>query len=117
MIKRLTFADEKERKSETKPGESIDKLFIHMATAVAKVGKSVHRIFVGNLPWTVGHQELRGYFKEFGRVVNANVIFDKKTGCSKGYGFVSFNSLQALEKIENEQKHILEGNYLNIHKS
>ncbi|XP_064555875.1 SRA stem-loop-interacting RNA-binding protein, mitochondrial [Drosophila montana] len=97
--------------------ESIEKLFVHMATAVAKVGKSVHRIFVGNLPWTVGHQELRGYFKEFGRVVNANVIFDKKTGCSKGYGFVSFNSLQALEKIENEQKHILEGNYLNIHKS
>ncbi|XP_034483112.1 SRA stem-loop-interacting RNA-binding protein, mitochondrial [Drosophila innubila] len=94
-----------------------EKLFVHMATAVAKVGKSVHRIFVGNLPWTVGHQELRGYFKEFGRVINANVIFDKKTGCSKGYGFVSFNSLQALEKIENEQKHVLEGNYLNIHKS
>ncbi|EDW56369.1 SRA stem-loop-interacting RNA-binding protein, mitochondrial [Drosophila sechellia] len=87
------------------------------AAAVAKVGKSVHRIFVGNLPWTVGHQELRGYFREFGRVVSANVIFDKRTGCSKGYGFVSFNSLTALEKIENEQKHILEGNYLNIQKS
>ncbi|KAH8238141.1 SRA stem-loop-interacting RNA-binding protein, mitochondrial [Drosophila serrata] len=87
------------------------------AAAVAKVGKSVHRIFVGNLPWTVGHQELRGYFREFGRVVSANVIFDKRTGCSKGYGFVSFNSLAALEKIENEQKHVLEGNYLNIQKS
>ncbi|XP_017085759.1 SRA stem-loop-interacting RNA-binding protein, mitochondrial isoform X2 [Drosophila eugracilis] len=87
------------------------------AGAVAKVGKSVHRIFVGNLPWTVGHQELRSYFREFGRVVSANVIFDKRTGCSKGYGFVSFNSLSALEKIESEQKHILEGNYLNIQKS
>ncbi|XP_030245570.1 SRA stem-loop-interacting RNA-binding protein, mitochondrial, partial [Drosophila navojoa] len=107
----------KKKKRNARVRETSKKLYVHMATAVAKVGKSVHRIFVGNLPWTVGHQELRGYFKEFGRVLNANVIFDKKTGCSKGYGFVSFNSLQALEKIENEQKHILEGNYLNIQKS
>ncbi|KAM8719997.1 hypothetical protein ACLKA7_006111 [Drosophila subpalustris] len=114
---RNVFDKSDDRKRVTERASEREQVFVHMATAVARVGKSVHRIFVGNLPWTVGHQELRGYFKEFGRVINANVIFDKKTGCSKGYGFVSFNSLQALEKIENEQKHVLEGNYLNIHKS
>ncbi|XP_019844687.1 heterogeneous nuclear ribonucleoprotein A/B [Bactrocera dorsalis] len=87
-----------------------------MATAT-KLGKGLQRLFVGNLPWTVGHQELRSYFKEFGRVISANVIFDKKTGCSRGYGFVVFNDITPIEKIESEQKHVLEGNYLNIQKS
>lgn len=87
-----------------------------MATAT-KASKNIYRIFVGNLPWTVSHQQLKVYFKDFGRVVNANVIHDKKTGLSRGYGFVSFNSLKSVEKIENEQKHLLEGNYLNIQKT
>ncbi|XP_036318794.1 heterogeneous nuclear ribonucleoprotein A/B [Rhagoletis pomonella] len=87
-----------------------------MATA-NKLGKSLQKIFVGNIPWTVGHQELRAYFKEFGRVVSANVIFDKNTGCSRGYGFVLFDDITPIEKIESEQKHVLEGNYLNIRKS
>ena len=87
-----------------------------MATAT-KASKNIYRLFVGNLPWTVSHQQLKGYFKEFGRVINANVIFDKKTGLSKGYGFVTVHSLKAIENIENEQKHVLEGNYLNIQKS
>uniref|UniRef100_A0A1A9X393 RRM domain-containing protein n=1 Tax=Glossina brevipalpis TaxID=37001 RepID=A0A1A9X393_9MUSC len=89
---------------------------ISMATAT-KASKNICKLFVGNLPWTVGHQELKSYFKEFGRVINASVIFNKKTGLSRGYGFVTFNNLGPLEKIENEQKHILEGNYLNIQKT
>lgn len=95
---------------------AIHNLIYQMATA-AKATKNIHRLFVGNLPWTVSHQQLKNYFREFGRVINANVIFDKSTGMSKGYGFVTINSLKAIEKIENEQKHLLEGNYLNIQKS
>ncbi|XP_065364359.1 heterogeneous nuclear ribonucleoprotein A/B [Calliphora vicina] len=87
-----------------------------MATAT-KASKNIYRLFVGNLPWTVSHQQLKVYFKDFGRVINANVIFDKKTGLSRGYGFVTVNSLNAVEKIENEQKHVLDGNYLNIQKT
>lgn len=82
-----------------------------------KVGKSLQKVFVGNLPWTVSHQELRTYFQEFGKVVTARVVFDRKTGLSKGYGFVHFNSLAPLEKIEGEQKHVLEGNYIKIQKN
>lgn len=73
-----------------------------------------HKLFVGNLPWSVGHQELRQYFKEFGRVISANVIFDKNTGCSKGYGFVVFSNKQAFSTIESKSKLQLEGNTINI---
>lgn len=84
--------------------------------ASARTARGLHKLFVGNLPWTVGNQELRSYFKDFGKIVNATVVFDKKTGLSKGYGFVSFTNLSILQKIENEPKHLLEGNYLNIQK-
>lgn len=66
------------------------------------------KIFVGNVPWTVGHRELRNYFAQFGKVSWAQVIFDRRTGLSKGYGFVSFQKASALDNLEATKKHTLE---------
>jgi len=83
---------------------------------MAANGTLFQKLFVGNLPWTIGHRELRGYFKEFGRVISANVVFDKKTGLSKGYGFVLLDSKSALENLEKKNIHLLEGQALTIQK-
>ena len=45
-------------------------------------------IYVGNLPYGVSEDELRGLFAEHGEVSSANVIIDRQTGRSKGFGFV-----------------------------
>lgn len=90
--------------------------FTSFAMAVFKVARNIHRLYIGNLPWTIGNRELRNYFQKFGRVANSSVIFDKKTGLSRGYGFVNYFSLNPIEKIENESRHILEGNQLRIQK-
>ena len=45
-------------------------------------------IYVGNLPWAINDEELRALFAEFGEVSSANVIMDKFSGRSKGFGFV-----------------------------
>ncbi|XP_059470436.1 uncharacterized protein LOC132193656 [Neocloeon triangulifer] len=76
--------------------------------------RAIQRIFVGNLPWTVGHQELRHYFSEFGNVASAYVVFDKNTGMSRGYGFVSFGNQNAFANAINKQNHLLEGNNLTV---
>jgi len=78
--------------------------------------RGAFKLFVGNLPWTVGHRDLVLYFKQFGKVLNANVIFDKKTGHSKGYGFVTFQNKSSIENLDNRTNHILEGNNLNVQK-
>lgn len=70
------------------------------------------KIFVGNLPWTVGHRELRNYFEQFGKVAWAQIIFDKKTGISKGYGFVSFQKRTTLENLDKTPKHVLENSHI-----
>jgi len=45
-------------------------------------------IYVGNLSYDVTDDILRGAFEQFGEVGNANVIIDRETGRSKGFGFV-----------------------------
>lgn len=49
-------------------------------------------IYVGNLPYDVSDDELRQLFAEFGEVASANVIKDRVTGNSKGFGFVEMNA-------------------------
>lgn len=45
-------------------------------------------IYVGNLPYSVTENDLRDAFAEFGEVARANIIMDRDTGRSKGFGFV-----------------------------
>ena len=45
-------------------------------------------IYVGNLAYAVTEDELREAFSAFGEVSRANVIMDRDTGRSKGFGFV-----------------------------
>nr|VFK37550.1 MAG: RNA recognition motif. (a.k.a. RRM, RBD, or RNP domain) [Candidatus Kentron sp. SD]VFK43305.1 MAG: RNA recognition motif. (a.k.a. RRM, RBD, or RNP domain) [Candidatus Kentron sp. SD]VFK79881.1 MAG: RNA recognition motif. (a.k.a. RRM, RBD, or RNP domain) [Candidatus Kentron sp. SD] len=45
-------------------------------------------IYVGNLPYSITEDELQGIFSEHGEVESANVITDRFSGQSKGFGFV-----------------------------
>ncbi|XP_063218447.1 acyl-CoA-binding domain-containing protein 6-like [Bacillus rossius redtenbacheri] len=69
----------------------------------------IRKFFVGNLPWTVGSRELRTYFSEFGPLVSANIIFDRNTGISRGYGFVVFSSDVGLLQLYGLYKQAIAG--------
>ncbi|WP_294345963.1 RNA-binding protein, partial [Prosthecochloris sp.] len=45
-------------------------------------------IYIGNLEYGVTEDQLRDAFGEFGEVSSSNIITDKFTGRSKGFGFV-----------------------------
>ena len=45
-------------------------------------------IYVGNLAYSLTEDDLRAAFSEFGEVSSANIIMDKMSGQSKGFGFV-----------------------------
>ena len=45
-------------------------------------------IFVGNLPFSATEADLKGLFSEYGTVDSANIITDRETGQSRGFGFV-----------------------------
>lgn len=50
------------------------------------------RIYVGNLAYSTGEDDLKQMFAPFGQVESANVITDRGTGQSKGFGFVEMPS-------------------------
>jgi cold-inducible RNA-binding protein len=46
------------------------------------------RLYVGNLPWSTSSTELQALFEPYGAVRAAEVIMDRVTGRSRGFGFV-----------------------------
>jgi RNA recognition motif-containing protein len=58
-------------------------------------------IYIGNLPYSVTDGDLRDKFSEFGQVHSANIIIDKFSGRSKGFGFVDMpNESEARTAID-----------------
>jgi RNA recognition motif-containing protein len=52
------------------------------------------KLYVGNLTYGVTNSDLEKMFEPFGRVESAQVIMDRDTGRSKGFGFVEMGSDQ-----------------------
>lgn len=50
------------------------------------------KLYVGNLPFNLGDEELKDLFSQAGTVESANVIIDKMSGRSKGFGFVEMST-------------------------
>ena len=56
------------------------------------------KVYVGNLPFTVDDEKLREIFSPFGDIEEVQVIKDKFSGRSKGFGFVTFTNKEDAEK-------------------
>ena len=52
------------------------------------------KLYCGNLSYNVANSDLDQIFGEYGTVQSAEVIMDRDTGRSKGFGFVEMNSDQ-----------------------
>lgn len=59
-------------------------------------------IYVGNLPYSTTEDEIRELFSQYGSVVRANIIRDRETGNSKGFGFVEIAEQSDAEKAIRE---------------
>lgn len=60
-----------------------------------------NKLFVGSLPWAIDDNKLAELFSKFGTVVSAQVVKDRETGRSRGFGFVEMSSeAEAQEAIK-----------------
>ncbi len=70
------------------------------------------KIYVGNLPWSMSSADLEELFAKFGDVRSANVVMDRETGRSRGFGFVEMNddgarsAIQELNETEVDSRRI-----------
>lgn len=62
------------------------------------------KLFVGNLPFLMNYDQLVAIFSPYGQILTANIVSDRFSGRSKGFGFVEF------EKDEDAMKAVAELN-------
>lgn len=75
-------------------------------------------IYVGNLAYGVTQDELREEFAKYGEVESANLIIDKFSGESKGFGFVEMpNNSEADAAIKALNEQPLKGRPLRVNQA
>ncbi|MFP4266449.1 MAG: RNA recognition motif domain-containing protein [Spirochaetaceae bacterium] len=56
---------------------------------------ATNKIYVGNINYNTTEEELQDLFKDYGDVQSVNIIVDRYSGQSKGFGFVEMESAEA----------------------
>ena len=74
-------------------------------------------IYVGNLAFSTDESSLRSLFGQFGEVTSANVITDRETGRSRGFGFVEMDSDAARSAISSLDGTEHEGRKLKVNEA
>ena len=56
------------------------------------------KLYIGNLAWSVTNEALKSFFGQAGVVIEAQVIIDRETGRSRGFGFVTMETPEGAQK-------------------
>lgn len=73
------------------------------------------KVYVGNLPFSATEDSLKEAFSQFGTVESVNIITDRYTGQSKGFGFVELATKQeATEAISKMNSADMDGRTLKV---
>lgn len=75
------------------------------------------KLYVGNLPYTTNDADLRSLFEKHGRVESANVISDRETGRSRGFGFVEMEDSAAADAINALNDKEIDGRRLKVNEA
>ncbi len=76
------------------------------------------RIYVGGISYNTNNEGLRALFATMGTVNDANIVEDKYTGQSKGFGFVDMpNDSEAQEAINRFNGYDLDGRSLTVNQA
>jgi RNA recognition motif-containing protein len=75
----------------------------------------VNKLYVGNLSYNTGDQELRDAFSPHGNLVSASVVIDRDSGQSRGFGFVEYQSSEEAQRaVDTMNGANLDGRSLNV---
>lgn len=75
------------------------------------------RLYVGNFPYNTTEKELRELFTEHGDVKSCDVLQDRETGRSRGFGFIEMDDAEAQSAIDALNGRDLGGRSLRVSKA
>ncbi|HFQ89890.1 MAG TPA: RNA-binding protein [Desulfobulbus sp.] len=72
-------------------------------------------IYVGQLPFSVGEEDLKELFSEFGEIASINMVTDRYSGRPKGFAFVDMpNNSEADTAIKALNRSMLKGREIKV---
>lgn len=72
------------------------------------------KIFVGGLASTVTESDFKKYFDQFGTITDVVVMYDHNTQRPRGFGFITFDSEDAVDKVLQKSFHDLNGKLVEV---
>ena len=73
------------------------------------------KLYVGGIPYTTTNDDLKNHFSPAGAVVSAQIIIDKMTNRSKGFGFVTFSTEEEAKlAIEGMNNNVFDGRRIGV---
>ncbi|XAR67611.1 hypothetical protein NMG60_11002442 [Bertholletia excelsa] len=80
--------------------------------------QKTRKVFVGGIPSSLTEDELKEYFSSYGPVMEHQIMLDHNTGRSRGFGFVTFENEDAVERLFSDGRtHELGGKQVEIKKA
>ncbi|XP_063308431.1 heterogeneous nuclear ribonucleoproteins A2/B1 isoform X1 [Pelobates fuscus] len=103
---------------------SIDGRVVEPKRAVAREESSkpgahvtVKKLFVGGIKEDTDEHHLRDYFEEYGKIESIEIITDKQSGKKRGFGFVTFDDHDPVDKIVLQKYHTINGHNAEVRKA
>eukprot|EP00029_Vermamoeba_vermiformis_P005305 TRINITY_DN1804_c0_g1_i1.p1 TRINITY_DN1804_c0_g1~~TRINITY_DN1804_c0_g1_i1.p1 ORF type:complete len:293 (-),score=69.65 TRINITY_DN1804_c0_g1_i1:110-988(-) len=114
----VSFVNKDAVDSATQQDHVLDGRNIEAKRAIPKgeITVKTKKIFVGGVPSSVSDDEFRDYFAQFGTVTDAQIMKDRATSRSRGFGFVTFDHESAVEKCL-ETSHKLNNKLVEVKKA
>ncbi|XP_046315386.1 heterogeneous nuclear ribonucleoproteins A2/B1-like [Marmota monax] len=78
---------------------------------------TVKKLFVGRIKEDIEEHHLRDYFEEYGKIDTIEIITDRQSGKKRGFGFVTFDDHDPVDKIVLQKYHTINGHNAEVRKA
>ena len=78
---------------------------------------TVKKLFVGGIGEDTGKHHLRDYFGKYGKISAIEIISDRESGRRRGFGFVTFDDHDPVDKLVLQKYHIVNGHQAEVRKA
>ncbi|ERN11609.1 hypothetical protein AMTRI_Chr03g138750 [Amborella trichopoda] len=85
-----------------------------LTSASASTDQAQRKLYIGGLSTDISSKTLLSWFSKYGEIEEGSVAYDKDTNNSRGFGFITFKTVEAAKKAIDDPAKVLEGRAITV---